>query len=356
MSIKKIAEKVGTSPATVSRVLNNPNYKCQQDDLRRKIWKAAIELNYAPNEAARRLKKGNQTTDKNYYINVLMTRMDGAQSDPFFSELLRVVESEIHNHFCILSRVWYNSLFSNDRKCKRENLGQLIDKMYEETENKNDGLIIIGKCNKDALRLLGKKYKNIVSINRNSTNYEVDEVLCDGEKTASIAVEHLVKLGHKNIAYVGNCRNEARYRGYMAVLAKYDIDLIPEFVVETKQTESEAYETMELFLREEEAPTAIYCANDITAIGMLKCLHKYRNLYFRPSIIANDDIEESSCTNPMLTTVRLPKEEMGKFALYLLLDRISGGHKGVIRMELEGKLIVRSSCVSIEDANRDYYI
>lgn len=337
-------------------MLNNPNYKCQKNDLRKKIWKAAIELNYVPNEAARRLKKGSQTIDKNYYMNVLMTRMDGAQSDPFFSELLRVVESEIHNHFCILSRVWYNSLFSNDRKCQRENLEQLIDTMYQETENKNDGLIIIGKCNKEALKILGKKYKNIVSINRNSTNYEVDEVLCDGEKTASIAVEHLVKLGHRNIAYVGNCRNEARYRGYMATLAKHDIDLIPEFVVETKQTESEGYEAMELFLREEEAPTAIYCANDITAIGMLKCLRKYRNLCFRPSIIANDDIDESSYTNPMLTTVRLPREEMGKFALYLLLDRISGGHKGVVRMELEGKLMVRSSCSSVEESNRDYYI
>ena len=57
MSIKKIAEKAGVSPATVSRVLNNPNYKCSVSGLRDKIWKTAIEMNYVPNEAARNLKK-----------------------------------------------------------------------------------------------------------------------------------------------------------------------------------------------------------------------------------------------------------------------------------------------------------
>ena len=58
MSIKKIAEEVGVSPATVSRVLNNPNYRCATPGLRDKIWKAAIAMNYVPNEAARNLKMG----------------------------------------------------------------------------------------------------------------------------------------------------------------------------------------------------------------------------------------------------------------------------------------------------------
>jgi sulfate transport system ATP-binding protein/LacI family transcriptional regulator/LacI family repressor for deo operon, udp, cdd, tsx, nupC, and nupG len=59
----------------------------------------------------------------------------------------------------------------------------------------------------------------------------------------------------------------------------------------------------------------------------------------------------------MLTTVRLPKDEMGKFALYLLLDRMKGGHKGVVRMELEGKLMIRNSCTSVEESVwSDYYI
>ena len=341
MSIKKIAEKAGVSPATVSRVLNNPNYKCSVSGLRDKIWKTAIEMNYVPNEAARNLKRGvSAKQEKTWYINILMTRTDSSTTDPFFAELLRVIESEIHDKNCILSKVWYMSVFSDDRKCRRENLDRLVDGMYGEVDGKRDGLIIIGRCNKEALKKLNKKYKSVVSVNRNSTNYEVDEVLCDGKKIASAAVEYLISLGHKNIGYIGQCHSEDRYNGYLETLKKHDLDVIPEYVIETKQTEAEGYEAMEKFFQSDDMPTGIYCANDISAIGMLKCLNKFRNRYYMPSIISSDDIQEAQFTKPMLTTVSLPKEDMGKFALYLLLDRLRGGHSGIVRMELEGKLVI----------------
>ena len=358
MSIKKIAEKVGVSPATVSRVLNNPNYRCQTPGLRDKIWKAAIELNYVPNEAARKLKMGGAAKlEKIFYINVLMTRMDASQSDPFFTEVLHIIESEIHNNTCILSKVWYMSLFSNDRKCRTENLDTIINKMYEETEGKGDGLIIIGKCNTEALKKLKRKYKSIVSVNRNSTNYEVDEVLCDGKKIASIAVEYLISLGHTSIAYVGELHNEARYNGYMETLKKHELDLDPEYVIETKQTEAKGFEIMQKLLQSDDCPTGIYCANDITAVGMLKCLNKFKNRFYMPSIISSDGIEQAQYTKPMLTTVQLPKEEMGKFAVYLLLDQLRGGHTSIVRAELEGKLMIRNSCTRVEEAEwSDYCI
>lgn len=358
MSIKKIAERVGVSSATVSRVLNNPNYKCSSPQLRDKIWKAAIELNYVPNEAARNLKLGvSAKREKTYYIQVLMTRMDASQSDPFFTELLHVIESEIHKQICILSKVWYRPVFSDDRKCKKENLDKLIDEMYGENKEQCDGLIIIGKCNKEALKKLNKKYKNVVSVNRNSTNYEVDEVLCDGYKVASIAVEYLIQLGHRSIGYVGECHNEARYRGFVDTLRKHDLDLEENYLIETKQTEAEGYEVMKRLLQSGDGPSGIYCANDITAIGMLKCLNKFKHFYYKPSIIASDDIEEAQYSKPMLTTVRLPKDEMGKFALHLLLDRMRNEHKSVVRLELEGKLMIRNSCTRVDNGGWvEYYI
>lgn len=358
MSIKKIAEKAGVSTSTVSRVLNDPSYRCSISGAREKIWKLAMELNYAPNEAARSLKMGKKETEnKTYYINVLMTRTDSAQTDPFYSELLRFIESEIHKHFCILSKIWYEPVFSDDKKCKKTNLQNKIEELYEQTEGKNDGLIIIGKCNKEALQILNRTYKSVVSVNRNSTNYEVDEVICDGQKISSMAVEHLVELGHTDIAYVGTCHNEARYRGFLETLKKHDIDVEPSWIIETRQTETDGFEAMKKILAMEEMPTGIYCANDITAIGMIKCLNTYRKSYYIPSIIASDDIEEAQNTKPMLTTVRLPKEDMGKFALYLLVDRMSGGHKTVTKMELEGRLMIRNSCTSPSNSTwSDYCI
>ncbi len=344
MSIKEIAKRAGTSPATVSRVLNNPDYVCQTPELREKIWQAVRDLNYVPNQAARDLKKGVLDIEKNYYINVLMTRTDNTQTDPFFSEVLRVIESEIHKNMCILSGILYKPVFSDDKKCKMQNLDKLIDELRQGENEKCDGLIIMGKCNGEALKKLGKKYKNIVSVNRNSTNYEVDEILCDGHKIAEMAVQYLIDLGHKRIGYVGACENETRYQGFLDTLKKNNIECTPSYVVETEQTESQGYKAMDYFLGKDDMPSGIYCANDITAIGMLKSLRRHKKLPFIPSVISSDDIDAAQFSKPLLTTIRLPKEEMGKFAVYLLLDRMRGGHKSVVRMELEGKLMVRESC------------
>lgn len=351
MSIKEIAKKAGVSPATVSRVLNNPDYHCSSEQIRERVWQAAMECNYVPNEAARNLKLGiAHKQEKTYYINVLMTRTNSSQTDPFFSELLHVIESEIHKHLCILAKVWYMPVFSNDKKCKSSDLKQIVSELYDEVEGRADGLIIIGKCNKQALREWQKKYKSIVSVNRNSTNYEVDEVLCNGRKVAVQALEYLLRLGHRKIGYVGDCQNEARYQGFLDVIDQNDIELEPDYVVETNQTEAEGFDAMYKILQSEHRPTGIYCANDITAIGMIKCLSKYHLRSYHPSIIASDDIEEAQNTNPMLTTVRLPKDEMGKFAMYLLLDRMRGNHKSVARIELEGELMIRNSCFPAEES------
>lgn len=358
MSIKKIAERVGVSVSTVSRVLNNPDYKCSPPEVRERIRRAAMELNYVPNEAARNLKIGAAAgKEKTYYINILMTRVDAAHLDPFFDELLRVVESEIHKNGCILSKIWHQAIFSSDKKCRRESLHHMIDTMVEEAGGMGDGLIVIGKCNQEALLMLKKKYRSIVCINRNAAACEVDEVVCDGQKIAAIAVKHLIDLGHTNIGYVGACHNEARYKGFLSTLERHGIEPDLDFIVETKQTEAEGYAAMERLLKAGDYPTGIYCANDITAVGMLKYLNKYKNRYYMPSIVSSDDIEEAQYTNPMLTTVQLPKAEMGRFALQLLLDRMRGGHSVVVKMELECKLLVRNSCIqACEGGWRDYCI
>ncbi len=346
MSIKEIAKQVGTSVSTVSRVLNDPEYHCRIPGMREKIWNAAVALNYSPNEAARNLKKGQTKNSRIYYLNILATRMDASQSDPFFSELLQVVESEIHNNMCILSKIWYMPIFSDDRKCRLEDLDRMIQDMYHETEGQCDGLIVVGKCSEYALKKLVDQYRNVVSVNRNSTNYTVDEVLCDGQKIAALAVEYLIHLGHKDIAYVGECHNEARYKGYLAALQNHGIDPDPNYIIETRQTEAQGYTCMGNLLELEPCPTGIYCANDITAVGMLKYLEQHRSIRILPSVIASDDIAEAQTTRPMLTTVHLPKNEMAKFALYLLLDRIQGKHTCVVRTEMEGRLVIRSSCAA----------
>lgn len=355
MSISEIAKKAGVSPATVSRVLNNPDYRCADLKKRDKIWKIAMEMNYVPNEAARNLKRGNTGTNQVYYMQVIVTRTERSQADPFFTELLRIVESEIHNYSCILSQVWYVSEFSSDRQCKSMNLDKKVAELYEETEGKSNGVIVIGRCNKEAIRKIKQYFKNVVAVNRNSTNREVDEVICDGRKIVAIAVEHLIELGHTEIGYVGECLGEARYKGFTDALTRHNIEPYVNYIYDVKHTEAAGYDTMLKILESDEIPTAIYCASDITAVGMLKALGEKRK-YHNISIISSDNIEQSQYTKPMLTTVSLPKEEMGRFAVYLLLDRIKGGHKSVVSMELEGTLIKRDSCYDLFNSSWGAYI
>ncbi|MBR1627882.1 MAG: LacI family DNA-binding transcriptional regulator [Lachnospiraceae bacterium] len=349
MSIVQIAKKVGVSPSTVSRVLNNPNYRCSSEELRKAIWQTAIEMNYTPNEAAKRLKQGKGLErQKTYYINVLLTHTDELAMDPFFRELLDCVETEVHSRFCVLSKVWVNSLFSDDAACDKANLSKVVAEMYGETEGKADALIIIGRCNGRALSFWRRKYRSVVSINRNPTDGAVDEITCDGSKVARMAVEYLIGLGHTKIAYVGECRGEARYRGFVAAMESHGLSVNPDYVFDRQRAWIEADVLVRLMMSMEESPTGIYCANDITAVGLLWALTNLRGQFYRPSVIASDDIEEGQRTKPMLTTVRLFKEDMSRHAMYLLLDRLQGGHEGVIRMDVQPQIVERGSTAPVE--------
>ena len=344
VTIKDVAQRAGVSTATVSRVLNDPNYRCAEPGMREKIWRIAMEMNYTPNASARSLKLRDDP-GKTAFFQALMTRA-GAESenDPFFRELLHCVETEVADHHCVLSGIQYRAELSDDKRCARMDPVARVRKMREAAGGRCDGIIVIGKCNKDILRELQRQYVNVVSINRNSTEYAVDEVLCDGEKVAAMAVGHVLELGHRRIGYVGGCRNESRYRGYQAALRDNGLDLIPGYVQETGQTEEEGYRAMRAFLALAEPPSAVYCANDLSAIGALRCLGEMRQLRARPSIVASDDIEAAQSCSPMLTTVRVPKREMAHLAVQLLVDRWEGGHTGVVRVEVEAALMQRESC------------
>ena len=114
---------------------------------------------------------------------------------------------------------------------------------------------------------------------------------------------------------------------------------------------------MEYFASLDDPPTGIYCANDILAVGMLGAMNRRRSRGYMPSVISSDDIETAQYTKPMLTTVSLPKNEMVRFALMLLLDRIKGGHRTISRIEVEGTLVIRESCRPVGELNEpEYYI
>ncbi len=356
MSIKKIAEATGYSMSTVSRVLNKPDYKCASDEIRERIIRAAREQGYIPNESARNLKFGRINDKKMYYISIIVTYPEYSKTDSFFDEVQRMVEIEIRKNNCILSNIWIRPVFYTDERCRILGADTLVRELDSVYSRKDDGVVIIGKCSSLIIKELSKYCRNLVSITRTSVNYQIDEVICDTFRVSEMSVNYLFDLGHRKIGYVGGNFSGSKFNGYAHTLMSHNIDLNPEYIYHIKFGEEYGYRIMEEIMRKDDIPTAIYCVNDVIAIGMLRCLEKYKNRSFVPSIISNDDIEEAQYTSPMLTTVRLPKDEMAMFAIEILINRIKGFHKTIVKMQLDAALVVRGSCTNVNAMEGCEYI
>ncbi len=209
----------------------------------------------------------------------------------------------------------------------------------------SQGVIILGRCSTQLLTQILSFNGNVVGIWRNSMNFHVDEVICDGQKAAELAMNHLLLLGHRKIAYIGDCSYESRYVGYCNSLISHNLPINYDWIRPTDQTGESAASAFSGLIDEAGDFTAVFCANDVTAIQVLKILKKNaRKIKRKVSVISIDDIEESENTSPFLTTIHIPRKEMAHMAVTLLLDRIAKGHTETVRIEFPCRIVNRSSC------------
>ena len=335
MSLKKIAEMVGVSPSTVSRVLNHTSETCASKEVQDRIFAAAREINYQPNQSAKLLRASAlPETASNHHISIILARITTLNADPFFSELFRSLEIDLLKQQTTIDHV----IYAKDHLTKKQ----------AEQLTASQGVIIVGRCSHKLLDSILSITKNVVGIWRNSMDFNVDEVVCDGQKAAELAMKHLIRLGHKKIAYIGDCSYESRYVGYCNSLIKNDIPMNYNWIKQSNQTAEEAEQAFLSLLEQSNDFTAVFCANDITAIRVLQLLKQHRRQIKRDiSVISIDDIDESQNTKPYLTTIHIPRMEMAHMAITLLLDRISQSHKEIVRIEFPCRVVERSSCYSV---------
>lgn len=192
MSLKKIAELANTSVSTVSRVLNTPGHTCHIPGLSEKIWEIAKELEYIPNEAARNLRMGNNIATAPFFADILLTRFNSIDKDPFFAELFIHIKEELLASNTLLGEILnftdIMSLGEKDASAKAVPY-KTSSKVIEEkpaassafiSKKHNTGLILLGKCPQGLMPVLKKRYAYISGIDRNPTDYEYDEVICNG--------------------------------------------------------------------------------------------------------------------------------------------------------------------------------
>lgn len=329
MSLKKIAEMVGASPSTVSRVLNNTSPTCASEQLKAKIWEAAHEIHYVPNKSARALKLG-QSLEKAAQaqplrIGIILARVETLDKDPFFRELCRGLEAELFQKGAAADKL--------------AAANGIIGKVGQ-----YDGVVILGRCSPRMLQSFSKHTSNLVGIWRNPMDYEIDEVVCDGRKAAEAAISYLIQKGHRKIGYIGDCSYESRYVGYNEAMIRSHLAIDYSCIAQTGQSQDEGFQAMEKLMDDPEL-TAVLCANDITAVGALQALQgQKRGKRRKISVISIDNIEEAQTTTPLLTTVHIPKEAMAHMAVQVLYDRIRHGHSEKLRVEFPCRIIERDSC------------
>ena len=339
--LKDLAQKAGVSVSTVSRAINKDNSRPISKKTQAKIWKIATELGYIPNQNARNLVKGEIIDKKTKTIGCILASSIDTYNDPFFGEILLGVQTEATNMGYTMGYTY-----------------SLSDMSWESFINNIitfnvDGVIVMGRFNNEVLKLLQNNIHNIVYAGLNHVNRAFDEVICDGFECAQRAVEHMISLGYKSIGYIGTVTgiegvdilNEHRFRGYEETMSKHGLIVDRQLVRHCELSMEKAYLTANEMLKDGNIPRAIFCANDYISIGTIKAIRE-NNLKVPNdiAIISIDDIEMASYSRPLLTTIRVPKQEIGRYAVKILVDKIENRSRIPVRISLPYELVIRESC------------
>ena len=334
MTLKDIAKEAGVSISTVSRIINGNSSNAASKEMQDKIWKIARSGGYIPNASAQALKQRAPQNTSHHSIACIYARAQDAQNDAFFSALTRSIEQEALKEGYIVKYSF--SAFDIHNPATQN---QIVN-------NEVDGAAILGRCDKESLKFMKNHFRRIVYTGLNPLDATYDQVICDGNAVASDAVKHLISLGHKRIGYIGETKSEIRYNAYCNTLKSHHLVCDKELAVNGPGSSEGGYQGAKKILQRVSDVTAIFCMNDITAIGAIRAIHECGYQVPRDiSLISMDDIEIAQYVSPMLTTMHIPIEEMGKMTAKILIDRIQNGHSLPLHISLPYYLVKRESCL-----------
>jgi DNA-binding LacI/PurR family transcriptional regulator len=332
VSIKDIARAAGVSHSTVSRALSNS--PLVSTATKERIQRLAREMGYSPDAQARSLVLG-----RTLAIGVVVTTI----TDPFIAEIVQSIERTAHD--CGYSVI----LTSSSSEPGRE-----IAAVEMLRSKRVDGVIVassrVGALYKNYLERLGVPVVLINSHSEQSGPYTFS-VNVDNQHGGCLASKHLIDLGHRRIAYVTGPADHsddlARLAGYRQALAEADIPFSPTLVVKGTGRADGGEQALPVLMALAERPTAVFCYNDMTAIGLLRGARRAKvKVPGGLAVVGFDDIPLASYVSPSLTTVAQPKHRMGQLAVEMVLFLMENGPRedgSVSSILVKGQLIVRES-------------
>jgi len=333
MTLKDIAREAGVSISTVSRILNGNSPNAARKEIQDRVWEIARAGGYVPNSSAQSLKLGTAPRKSTKSIACIYARSADAKNDAFFSALTRSMEQEALKEGFIV-KYSFTALDIHNPATR-----------HQIENNEVDGVAVLGRCDRETLKFLKDHFRKVVYTGLNALDAEYDQVICDGYAVATDAMEYLISLGHTNIGYIGETQKEVRYLAYRDVLKKHHIPIENNLITNVPISSDGGYQGARRILSGTRDVTAFFCINDITAIGALKAIQDCgMRIPDDISVISMDDIDISQYVSPMLTTMHIPIEEMGKMAAKILIDRINNGHSLPLKITLPYYLVKRESC------------
>jgi len=327
VTIKDIAKAVGVSASTVSRALSGS--PLVNDETRSRIIDVARSLGYERNELARALVKGASGA-----IGLIVPDI----TNPFFSDVARGVSDIADRAGCGVI------LCNTDGRVDRE-----LSYVRLLRRKRVDGLLVCS-ATLDApfVRDLAAAGTPFVLVSRMSADPDVPYVITDDRAGARLATEHLVHLGHRKIGFIGGPEDvqasRDRMSAYHDVLTEHAIPARSEWSHHADFTQAAGRQVGQQILSLADRPTAIFAANDVTALGVLEVAE---GLGLRVpedlSLVGYDDISYASLPRIQLTTVAQPAIEMGQIAADWLFSRIGSDDASPLQRVLNPRLIVRST-------------
>jgi LacI family transcriptional regulator len=330
-SIRDVAARAGVSVGTVSNVLNRPELVAPAT--RARVQQAMAALGFVRNESARQLRAGRSRTLGLVVLDV---------SNPFFTDVARGVEDAVTE--AGLAVVLCNS----DQRVERERA--YLDLLEEQ---RVQGILITPVAGvSQRLRQLRRRGTPVVLVDRWAATPNQCSVSVDDVQGGELAAAHLVGQGHRQIAFVGGPfgikQVQDRYDGAGAVVQEAGLPASALTVVETPALNFAAGRAAGeriAGMPQRRRPTAAFCANDLVALGLLQEMTRRRlQVPGDLAIVGYDDIDFAAAAAVPLSSVRQPRDQLGRAAAELLLEE-TAGHRAHRHRQLvfAPELVVRDS-------------
>ena len=328
-TIADVAQAAGVSPQTVSRAINDKGEISAET--KERIMEIARQLSFRPSNIARSLVKQQTTT-----IGIVIPDI----TNPFFSEIVRGVEDLAHLHS-------YNVFLCNTDEVPERELSS-IDSLLEKQV---DGVILCSsRLEEGELASKLKEFPFAVLINREIEEIpeKVRIISFDDRLGMCMAVNHLIQRGHKHIAFLAGPERsrsgQKRLSGYYSCLKENGISIDPGLVHFCEPSFEGGLNTFHKLLDAHPEVTAVLCYNDLVAIGAIReILTRNLSIPADLSVIGFDDIPMAALVHPPLTTLRMPKREVGVIAMKILIDLLEGNNPAEYHKVFLPELIIRGS-------------